>query len=69
MHLARRAAIQSRLEAELLLPVDLSFVDARRGMTRFQTLAAAMAIGRRHALVSRRRGNSAAADGRRTDAA
>lgn len=42
--LARQAAIQSRLEAELLLPVDLSFVDARRGMTRFQKLAAVNAL-------------------------
>lgn len=40
----RQATLLARLEEALLLPVDISFVDARRGMTRFQKLAAAQAV-------------------------
>jgi uncharacterized protein len=42
--LKRQAALHARLEEELLLPVDISFIDTRRGMTRFQKLAAAQAL-------------------------
>lgn len=34
----------ARLGGELLLPVDISFIDRRQGMTRFQKLAAAQAL-------------------------
>ena len=40
----RQAALHARLEEALLLPVDISFIDARRGMTRFQKLAVARAL-------------------------
>lgn len=40
----RQAAMHARLEEELLLPVDISFVDPDRGMTRFQKLAATQAV-------------------------
>lgn len=40
----QQAALHARLEEEILLPIDLSFVDPRRGMTRFQRLAAARAL-------------------------
>lgn len=40
----RQAALHARLEEALLLPVDISFIDTRRGMTRFQRLAAARAV-------------------------
>lgn len=39
-----QAAIQARLERELSLPVDISFIDPRQGMNRFQRLAAANAL-------------------------
>lgn len=42
--LKQQAQLHARLEAELLLPVDISFIDARQGMTRFQKLAAAQAL-------------------------
>lgn len=42
--LLKQAALHARLEAELLLPVDISFIDTRRGMTRFQKLATARAL-------------------------
>jgi predicted nucleotidyltransferase len=41
--LMQQASMHARLEQELLLPVDISFIDPRRGMTRFQKLAAARA--------------------------
>lgn len=40
----RQAAVHARLEEEILLPVDISFVDPHRGMTRFQKLAATQAL-------------------------
>jgi predicted nucleotidyltransferase len=40
----RQAALHARLEQDLLLPVDLSFVDPGRGMNRFQRLVAADAV-------------------------
>jgi hypothetical protein len=40
----RQAALHARLEEALLLPVDISFIDTRRGMTRFQKLAVARAL-------------------------
>jgi predicted nucleotidyltransferase len=40
----RQAALHAQLEEALRLPVDISFVDARRGMTRFQKLVAAQAL-------------------------
>lgn len=40
----QQAALHARLEEEILLSIDLSFVDPRRGMTRFQRLAAARAL-------------------------
>ncbi|MFM8707558.1 MAG: nucleotidyltransferase domain-containing protein [Planctomycetia bacterium] len=40
----RQAAMHARLEEELLLPVDISFIDPRLGMTRFQKLAATQAL-------------------------
>jgi hypothetical protein len=36
--------VHARLEEELLLPVDVSFIDPRLGMTRFQKLAATQAL-------------------------
>jgi len=39
-----QAGLQDRLERELLLPVDVSFVDPARGMTRFQRLVAVGAL-------------------------
>jgi len=42
--LKQQAELHVRLERELLLPVDISFIDARQGMTRFQKLAAAQAL-------------------------
>lgn len=40
----RQAALHARLERDLLLPVDVSFVDPGRGMNRFQRLVAAGAV-------------------------
>jgi len=40
----RQAALHARLERDLLLPVDVSFVDPGRGMNRFQRLVAADAV-------------------------
>jgi len=40
----QQAELHARLEEKLLLPIDLSFVDPHRGMTRFQRLAAARAL-------------------------
>ncbi len=40
----RQAALHARLEQDLLLPVDVSFVDPGRGMNRFQRLVAATAV-------------------------
>lgn len=40
----RQAALHAQLEESLFLPVDISFVDPQRGMTRFQKLAAAHAL-------------------------
>lgn len=42
--LNEQAALHARLEQELLLPVDISFIDTQRGMTRFQKLAAGRAL-------------------------
>ena len=42
--LRQQAELHARLEAELLLPVDISLIDSRQGMTRFQKLAAAQAL-------------------------
>jgi len=42
--LKQQAEVHAQLERELLLPVDISFIDARQGMTRFQKLAAAQAL-------------------------
>jgi predicted nucleotidyltransferase len=42
--LKQQAELHARLEGELLLPVDISFIDWRQGMTRFQKLAAAQAL-------------------------
>ena len=42
--LKQQAELHTRLERELLLPVDISFIDSRQGMTRFQKLAAAQAL-------------------------
>ena len=42
--LKQQAEVHSQLERELLLPVDISFIDSRQGMTRFQKLAAAQAL-------------------------
>lgn len=39
-----QAEIQARLERELSLPVDVTFIDPHRGMNRFQRLAAAKAV-------------------------
>jgi hypothetical protein len=39
-----QAEIQARLERELSLPVDVTFIDPDRGMNRFQRLAAAKAV-------------------------
>jgi predicted nucleotidyltransferase len=39
-----QAILHDRLERELILPVDVSFIDPRQGMTRFQRLAAANAV-------------------------
>jgi predicted nucleotidyltransferase len=39
-----QAILHDRLERELCLPVDVSFIDPRSGMNRFQRLAAASAI-------------------------
>jgi predicted nucleotidyltransferase len=39
-----QAALQDRLERDLLLPVDVSFIDPAKGMTRFQRLVAASAL-------------------------
>lgn len=39
-----QAIIHDRLERELSLPVDVSFIDPRQGMNRFQRLAAAKAV-------------------------
>ena len=42
--LKQQAEVHAQLERELLLPVDISFIDSRQGMTRFQKLAAAQAL-------------------------
>ncbi len=42
--LKQQAMLHARLEEELRLPVDISFIDPQRGMTRFQKLAAAEAL-------------------------
>ena len=42
--LKQQAEVHAQLERELLLPVDISFIDSRPGMTRFQKLAAAQAL-------------------------
>ncbi|MEX0670384.1 MAG: nucleotidyltransferase domain-containing protein [Pirellulales bacterium] len=39
-----QAILHDRLERELCLPVDVSFIDPRAGMNRFQRLAAASAV-------------------------
>ena len=39
-----QAEIHARLERELSLPVDVTFIDPDRGMNRFQRLAAANAV-------------------------
>lgn len=39
-----QAIIHDRLERELSLPIDISFIDPQRGMSRFQRIAAATAI-------------------------
>lgn len=39
-----QAILHDRLERELSLPVDISFIDPQRGMNRFQRIAAAHAI-------------------------
>jgi predicted nucleotidyltransferase len=39
-----QAILHDRLERELSLPVDISFIDPQRGMSRFQRIAAATAI-------------------------
>lgn len=39
-----QAELHARLERELSLPVDVTFVDPDRGMNRFQRLAAANAV-------------------------
>jgi uncharacterized protein len=39
-----QAILHDRLERELSLPVDISFIDPQRGMSRFQRIAAANAI-------------------------
>ena len=39
-----QAILQDRLERELSLPVDISFIDPQRGMSRFQRIAAVNAI-------------------------
>ncbi len=39
-----QAEIHARLERELSLPVDVTFIDPDRGMNRFQRLAAASAM-------------------------
>jgi len=39
-----QAELHGRLERELSLPVDITFVDPHRGMNRFQRLAAANAV-------------------------
>lgn len=40
----KQAILHDLLERELALPVDVSFIDPRQGMTRFQRLAAANAV-------------------------
>jgi predicted nucleotidyltransferase len=40
----QQSTLHARLEEALRLPVDISFIDARRGMTRFQKMAAAQAL-------------------------
>lgn len=42
--LENQAALHARLEAQLLLPVDVSFIDTSRGMTPFQKLATARSL-------------------------
>ena len=42
--LKQQAEVHAQLERELLLPVDISFIDSRQVMTRFQKLAAAQAL-------------------------
>lgn len=39
-----QARLHGRLEQELSLPVDVSFIDPQRGMNRFQRLVAAGAL-------------------------
>ena len=39
-----QARLHGRLEQELSLPVDVSFIDPSRGMNRFQRLVAAEAV-------------------------
>jgi len=39
-----QAILHERLERELALPVDMSFINPRYGMTRFQRLAVANAV-------------------------
>lgn len=39
-----QAEIHARLERDLSLPVDVTFIDPDRGMNRFQRLAAANAV-------------------------
>ena len=39
-----QARLHGRLEQELSLPVDVSFIDPARGMNRFQRLVAAEAV-------------------------
>jgi predicted nucleotidyltransferase len=39
-----QAALHERLERELFLPVDLSFIDPRQGKNRFQRLVASGAV-------------------------
>jgi predicted nucleotidyltransferase len=39
-----QARLHGRLEQELALPVDVSFIDPSRGMNRFQRLVAAEAV-------------------------
>jgi predicted nucleotidyltransferase len=39
-----QAILHDRLERELSLPVDISFIDPQRGMSRFQRIAAVNAI-------------------------
>ena len=44
INVREQAILHDRLERELALPVDLSFIDPRQGMNRFQRLAAAGAV-------------------------